>query len=136
MQPPPPAVPSATQALPPPEIREQVAPAARAPAPAAAAVGKARAEGSSTANEWANSADRGSQPSLRSIPGRQHPDTQRDADGRTALALAVLRADVPMVKRLLAQGAQPQVPDRFGQTPQGYAEASGDPAMRQAFQGP
>jgi hypothetical protein len=135
-QPPPAAVISATQAVPPPELREQSAPAARAPAPVAAAVGKARADDIPTANGLAGADGKGSLEGPRQAPVRSHPDAERDADGRTALALAVLRGDVPMVKWLLARGAQPQVPDRFGQTPLGYAEAGGDPAMRQAFQGP
>jgi hypothetical protein len=122
--------------MPPAELRDQDAPAARAPAPAAASVGKARAEGSSTANRWADAVGEGSPKSFRRAPARSHPDAERDADGRTALALAVLRGNVPLVKWLLAHGAQPQVPDRFGQTPLDYAEAGGDPAMRQAFQGP
>jgi hypothetical protein len=43
--------------------------------------------------------------------------TERDVDGRAALAIAVLRADVPLVKLLLASGANRRAVDRFGQTP-------------------
>jgi len=60
-------------------------------------------------------------------------DAERDADGRTALAIAVLRADAPLVKLLLASGANPRAADRFGQTPVSYAAASGDSAMLQAL---
>lgn len=61
------------------------------------------------------------------------PDTQHDGDGRSALTLAVLRSDLPMVRLLLAQGASRLALDRFGQTPQGYAAAHADPALRAAF---
>lgn len=68
----------------------------------------------------------------RLLPGID-PDAERDADGRTALAIAVLRSDLPLVKLLLAGGANRLEPDRFGQTPAGYAAASGSAAIRQAF---
>ena len=58
---------------------------------------------------------------------------RRDADGRTVLAIAVLRADVPLVKLLLASGANWRAVDRFGHTPVSYANASGDTAILQAF---
>jgi Ankyrin repeats (3 copies) len=61
------------------------------------------------------------------------PDAERDADGRTALAIAVRRADLPLVKLLLASGANRHAADRFGHTPLGYAKASGDTTMLQAF---
>ena len=64
------------------------------------------------------------------------PDAERDADGRTALAIAVLRADVPLVKLLLAGGANRRAVDRFGHTPMSYANTSGDGAMLQALGGP
>lgn len=60
-------------------------------------------------------------------------DAERDADGRTALAIAVLRADLPMVKLLLASGADRHAVDRFGHTPASYAHASGDTKLLQAF---
>ena len=55
------------------------------------------------------------------------------AAGRSALALAVLRSDLAMVKLLLASGANRLAADRFGQTPQGYAAKQADPALRAAF---
>ena len=61
------------------------------------------------------------------------PDAERDVDGRTALAIAVLRADVPLVKLLLASGANRRAVDRFGQTAESYANASGDATMLQAL---
>jgi len=61
------------------------------------------------------------------------PDAERDADGRTALAIAVLRADVPLVRLLLANGADRHAVDRFGHTPASYAEAGGDTTLRQAM---
>jgi hypothetical protein len=64
------------------------------------------------------------------------PDAERDADGRTALTVAVLRADVPLVKLLLASGANRRAVDRFGQTAESYANASGDATMLQALRRP
>lgn len=66
-------------------------------------------------------------------PRQVGPDDERDADGRTALTLAVLRNDAGAVKLLLDRGADRQARDRFGQTPQGYALAAGDPAVLGAF---
>jgi ankyrin repeat protein len=60
-------------------------------------------------------------------------DAERDADGRTALAVAVLRADLPLVKLLLASGADRHAVDRFGHTPATYAHASGDTKLLQVF---
>lgn len=61
------------------------------------------------------------------------PDAERDVDGRAALAIAVLRADVPLVKLLLASGANRRAVDRFGQTPLSYAIAGGNAAILQAM---
>jgi hypothetical protein len=69
----------------------------------------------------------------RTILKATDPDAERDADGRTALAIAVLRADVPLVKLLLASGANRGAVDRFGHTPVSYANASADTALLQAF---
>ena len=69
----------------------------------------------------------------RTLLQTNDPDAERDADGRTALAIAVLRADVPLVKLLLASGANRRAVDRFGHTPVSYANASADTAMLQAF---
>lgn len=69
----------------------------------------------------------------RAILQATDPDAERDADGRTSLAIAVLRTDVPLVKLLLASGANPHAADRFGHTPVSYANASADTALLQAF---
>jgi hypothetical protein len=69
----------------------------------------------------------------RTILQGTDPDAERDADGRTALAIAVLRANVPLVKLLLASGANRRAVDRFGHTPVSYATASADTALLQAF---
>jgi len=72
----------------------------------------------------------------RTLLRTTHPDAERDADGRTALSIAVLRADLPLVKLLLASGASRRAADRFGHTPFSYADASGDTTMLQAFEKP
>jgi ankyrin repeat protein len=69
----------------------------------------------------------------RTVLRTTDPDAERDADGRTALAIAVLRVDVPLVKLLLASGANRLAVDRFGQTPVSYANASGDATVLQAL---
>ncbi|MBK6471221.1 MAG: ankyrin repeat domain-containing protein [Betaproteobacteria bacterium] len=69
----------------------------------------------------------------RTILQGTDPDAERDADGRTALAIAVLRANVPLVKLLLESGANRRAVDRFGHTPVSYANASADTALQQAF---
>jgi hypothetical protein len=78
-------------------------------------------------------ARQGDTEAMRRILARRGPDDERDADGRTALTLAVLRADVAMASLLLQQGADRLAADRFGQTAQGYAIAAGDPALLKAF---
>lgn len=69
----------------------------------------------------------------RTILQGTDPDAERDADGRTALAIAVLRANVPLVKLLLENGANRRAVDRFGHTPVSYANESADTALQQAF---
>jgi ankyrin repeat protein len=60
-------------------------------------------------------------------------DQDKDADGRTALVLAVLRGDALAVTALLKRGADPRLPDRYGQTPRGYARALGNAAVLEAL---
>jgi hypothetical protein len=69
----------------------------------------------------------------RLAPPKAAVDQDRDSDGRTALALAVLRGDAAAVTQLLAQGADPLVPDRYGQTPRGYARSLGNAAVLEAM---
>ena len=76
---------------------------------------------------------RGDVESAKQVLAAVGPDAQQDGDGRSALALAVLRSDLAMVKLLLASGANRSAADRFGQTPQGYAAKQADPALRAAF---
>jgi ankyrin repeat protein len=61
------------------------------------------------------------------------PDAERDADGRTALALAVRRSDIRCVAALLARGADRLAADRSGRTPLDEARAIADPAVRAAL---
>ena len=64
------------------------------------------------------------------------PDEEKDAEGRTALALAVQRGDARMVALLVARGADPLLPDRQGRTPLALAQALGDAAVLQALRRP
>ncbi len=73
---------------------------------------------------------------VRRLLQTRAPDAERDADGRTALALAVLRTEVRLVRLLLDKGANRHAPDRLGQTPLGYAQASGNAALLRAFETP
>jgi hypothetical protein len=57
------------------------------------------------------------------------PDDEQDADGRTALAHAVLRSDAPLVALLLAHGADRLRPDRLGLTPMDQAATIGNPEV-------
>jgi ankyrin repeat protein len=57
----------------------------------------------------------------------------RDADGRTALHLAVLRGHEAVVTFLLSQGAQAINADRFRKTPFMLAAAGGHVGMAQCF---
>ena len=69
----------------------------------------------------------------RAILKHAGPDSSKDADGRTALAWAVLGSDAEMVVLLLERGADRLAQDRFGQTPLGYAAAAANPAVLKAF---
>jgi ankyrin repeat protein len=73
---------------------------------------------------------------VRRLLQTRGPDEERDADGRTALALAVLRSDVRLVRLLLDKGANRLAPDRLGQTPLGHAQAGGDAALLRALGAP
>ncbi len=81
-------------------------------------------------------ANRGDIEAARTALQTTDPDAERDADGRTALAIAVLRADLPLVKLLLESGANRRAVDRYGQTPVSYANARGDTTMLQALERP
>jgi len=104
------------------------APAARLASPAAQAPG----------GGLLAAVTRGDIKAARRILSTTDPDAERDPDGRTALAIAVLRSDLPMAKLLLASGANRRAQDRFGQTPAGYAQAqaTGDPVILRAFGSP
>ena len=61
-------------------------------------------------------------------------DSQRDSDGRTALAIAVLRSDVRMVSVLLTHGANRLSRDHQGRTPMDHAAAADNPAVLKALE--
>lgn len=62
------------------------------------------------------------------------PDDEVDPEGRTALAVAILRSDARMVSLLLAHGANRMLPDRQGKSPMDHAIAIQNPAVMQALQ--
>lgn len=97
----------------------------------AARVGKAAAPAPS--GGLLDAVSKGDIEAARTVLRTTDPDAERDADGRTALAIAVLRADLPLVKLLLASGADRRAMDRFGHTPLSYASASTDATMLQAL---
>jgi hypothetical protein len=140
--------PGAPQQAPPPAPSPSIATTAVAPPPAAVLVSpmasklasaealerrSARAESTGLARSFLDFVRKGDVQAATEALGDQHPDAVRDSEGRTALALAVLRGDVPMTKWLLARGAQPDAADRLGRTPLDHATDSADPALRSAF---
>jgi hypothetical protein len=141
---------SALRTEPPPATSKEVLGAAAAlpPSNAAAQAGNAAAKNSPARDNAARvdraavqapsegllvAVNKGDIEAARAVLQTTDPDAERDADGRTALAIAVLRADVPLVKLLLARGANRRAVDRFGHTPVSYANASGDTTMVQVF---
>jgi ankyrin repeat protein len=70
---------------------------------------------------------------LENLLKRVAPDAERDAQGRTALALAVLRSDSRSVMLLLAHGADRHRADWHGQTPLDAALRLADPAVLKAL---
>ncbi|KAG2487282.1 hypothetical protein HYH03_014123 [Edaphochlamys debaryana] len=56
-----------------------------------------------------------------------------DRDGRTALHLAVSGGNTELARELVAAGADPDVRDRFRQTPRNLAAGAGDPALLEAL---
>ncbi len=60
-------------------------------------------------------------------------DAERDAAGRSALAHAVLRSNLPAVELLLAAGADSRLPDRLGRSALDHAESIGNDAILAAL---
>ena len=56
-----------------------------------------------------------------------------DADGTTPLAWAVYNNDLPGVQRLLREGADPKLANRYGVTPLSLAATNRDAAMTEAL---
>ena len=109
----------ATAALAPPH---SIAPAAAAP------------RASDPAAELRQAAETGDIPRLQMLLGRQPTIDARDANGRTALMLAVLRGESRAVDMLLASGADPNAADGSGTTPLRAAIAGNQPAIVAALQ--
>jgi ankyrin repeat protein len=109
----------ATAALAPPH---SVAPAAAAP------------RASDPAAELRQAAETGDIPRLQILLGRQPEIDARDANGRTALMLAVLRGESRAVDMLLASGADPNAADESGTAPLQAAIAANQPAIAAALQ--
>jgi hypothetical protein len=136
------------RAAPPPAPAPSITTTVAAPPPAAVAAApmasgfepaealarrRARAESPGLALSFLDLVRKGDIEAATQALGDQLPDAVRDNAGRTPLALAVLRGDVPMTRWLLARGAQPDAADRLGRTPLDHAKASADPALRGAF---
>ena len=98
-------------------------------APAAAAP-----RASDPAAELRRAAEIGDTPQLQMLLGRQPDIDARDANGRTALMLAVLRGEARAVDMLLASGADPNAADGSGTTPLQAAVAGNQPAIAAALQ--
>jgi hypothetical protein len=109
----------ATAALAPPH---SIAPAAAAP------------RASDPAAELRQAAETGDIPRLQMLLGRQPTIDARDANGRTALMLAVLRGESRAVDTLLASGADPNAADGSGTTPLQAAIAGNQAAIVAALQ--
>ena len=107
--------------------------AARAP-PYSVAVAPAAPRASDPAAELRRAAEIGDTPRLQMLLGRQLAIDARDANGRTALMLAVLRGESRAVDMLLASGADPNAADGRGTTPLQAAIAGNRPAIVAALQ--
>ena len=101
------------------------------PAKSAAAPAAAQAIGAPPAGLLAAARARDAEAATRLL-STALPDEEKDAEGRTALALAVQRGDARMLALLVARGADPLLPDRQGRTPLALAQALGDAAVLQA----
>jgi hypothetical protein len=121
---------TAPGAAPPEPVRESAAAPTMAPlVRSAAPVRDRKADATITASKQAAfPADMAAAP-----PKPAQVDEDKDRDGRTALAQAVLRGNAQVVAQLLKQGANPLAPDRFGQTPRDHARSLGNAAVLEAM---
>jgi hypothetical protein len=99
--------------------------AKRAPAPAPGATDSAAA--------LRAAAESGDLPRLRALLSEQIDLEARDAAGRTALLLAVLRNEAPSVDALLAAGADPNSAAADGTTPLEAAETAHETSIAAAL---
>lgn len=74
-------------------------------------------------------AEAGDVPGLRTAFTGRVDINSRNADGRTALMLAVRQGQANAVRELLAHGADPNVPDGYGTTPLHAATAAGNSSI-------
>jgi hypothetical protein len=107
-------------------------PLAGAPPPSAAS-SAAAPRSSDPAAELRRAAQTGDIAQLQMLVAKQPPDA-RDADGRTALMLAVLRGQSDAVDVLLANGADPNAADAHGTTPLQAAVAGHQPDIAAALE--
>jgi hypothetical protein len=112
----------------PPPAAEAQADRAVPVAPRLAAAPAAKALGAVTSG-LIGAAEAGDLEAVRRQLATTPADAQRDSEGRTALAIAVLRSDVRMVSLLLAQGANRLSTDKQGKTPLDHAVAIDNPAV-------
>ncbi|HEY7929744.1 MAG TPA: ankyrin repeat domain-containing protein [Steroidobacteraceae bacterium] len=98
------------------------APAAAPPPPAALSNAASETARSADLTQNENRAEAALAPAPRSPPAKRSQSAggsinARDADGRTALMLAVMHARLSLVRELLARGADPNIADARGRTP-------------------
>jgi len=78
-------------------------------------------------------AERGDLTKLRTLMAEGVPTEARDADGRTALMLAVQHGRADVVNELLAHGADPGAADADGETPLQTAVITGQTVVAEAL---
>lgn len=114
-------------------LENRVDPPRRLLAPAAAPALRSANRGALAVDSLLAAVAAGNDEAARRLLTTVDPDDERDAEGRTALALAVQRSDARLVALLLARGADPALPDRHGQTPMDLARALNDAAVLDAL---
>jgi Ankyrin repeats (3 copies) len=116
-----------------PDVAATASTLAGAAPPPSAASSAAAPRSLDPAAELRRAAQTGDIAQLQMLVAKQPPDA-RDADGRTALMLAVLRGQSHAVDVLLANGADPNAADAHGTTPLQAAVAGHQPNIAAALE--